>query len=202
MEKKEIKEYCQTCNEFVPYETKKVKKTIQVKDQTLDVEIYECYCSKCGEKIFVYDYEKKNDIIVYDAYKKKVGLLTSLEIKEIRKRRGMTQIELARFLGIGDKDITRYESGSIQNKCIDNLLRLVQDDDSYIEMERVLRGESVNLWPNVKIIDFNFKAIDLDEFLAPNKSWSPYQRIMNSFNKKEGLANSYERERREEVPIA
>lgn len=142
MEKKERKEYCQACNAFVEYSVKTVRQTIEVKDETLDVEIYECYCSKCGEKIFVYEYERLNDNIVYDAYKKRVGLLTSSEIKEIRRKRGLTQVELARFLSIGDKDITRYESGAIQNRSIDKMLRLVDDDACYEEMVRVFRGGS------------------------------------------------------------
>ena len=65
MKNKEYKEYCQACNEYVEYEVKKVKKSIQVKGETLDVEIYECYCAECGEEIFVHKYEKLNDNIVY-----------------------------------------------------------------------------------------------------------------------------------------
>ena len=209
MEKKEHKEYCQKCNEYVDYTVEKVNKTIKVKEETLDVEIYECYCAECGEKIFVYDYEKKNDVIVYDAYKKKVGLLTSVEIKEMRKKRHMTQIDLARFIGIGEKDITRYESGSIQNKCIDNLLRLVQDDDSYEEMVRVLYGESTSVWFGAKNINWNFyvfnNIIDCVEHNLAEELWkSPYEKIINRFiDKEERGIKEYERERSgKEVPVA
>lgn len=206
MEMKEHKEYCQNCNDFVDFTVKKVNKTIQVKDETLDVEVYECYCVECGNRIFVYEYEKKNDIIVYDAYKKRVGLLTSSEIKEIRRKRNMTQIELARFVGIGDKDITRYESGSVQNKCIDKLLRLVQDDDSYEEMVRVFNGGNIGVWfsfkPNIlnaKYIRGIFEEFVNDELWNP---YNPYKKIIKEFNNKEGVTNDYGRERREKVPLA
>ncbi len=204
MKKKECKEYCQACNEYVDYEVKKVKKTIQVKGETLNVEIYECYCAKCGEAIFVYEYEKLNDNIVYDAYKKRVGLLTSSDIKEIRRKRGMTQIDLAKFLSIGEKDITRYESGSIQNKCIDKMLRLVQDDSSYEEMARVFYADTESVWFDLKPTKwdldkmFMIKLINLTEedFL------DPYKDSLKIFKEEGDLNNNYGDERREEVSIA
>lgn len=203
MEKKERKEYCQSCNDYVEFDVKKVSKTIQVKEETVIVDVYECYCKECGERIFVYDYEKMNDIIVYDAYKKKVGLLTSSEIKDLRRKRGMTQIELARFLGIGDKDITRYESGSIQNKCIDNLLRLVKDDKSYEEMVRVFRGETASTWIDFKAIFWDINKLFIAEGFGGEGLWSPYRKVINEFDcYREGVVRDNARERREEVPVA
>ena len=54
------------------------------------------------------------------------GLLTPAEIKAARTRLGLTQVEMARQLGVGDKSYTRWESGlSIQSKAIDTLIRAV-----------------------------------------------------------------------------
>lgn len=203
MEKKERKEYCQACNTFVEYSVKTVRQTIEVKDETLDVEIYECYCSKCGEKIFVYEYERLNDNIVYDAYKKRVGLLASSEIKEIRRKRGLTQVELARFLSIGDKDITRYESGAIQNRSIDKMLRLVDDDACYEEMVRVFRGGSNSIWVDLKNVKWDIKKIIICEGLSNEGFWNPYKGIIKRFNKsEEEVVKDYGRKRTEEVPLA
>ena len=202
MKKRDHKEYCQKCNEFTEYNVKKVNRTITVKEKTLNVEIYECYCAKCGEKVFVYDYEKQNDIIVYDAYKKEVGLLTSTEIKNIRRKRGMTQIELARFLSIGDKDITRYESGSIQNKCIDKMLRLVNDDSSYEEMARVFSGYSFSSpWFNNKHFKWDIDDVFYDDPYN-NVLQKVVQRLIEEFEDKGVTKKIYGREKREEVPLA
>ena len=43
----------------------------------------------------------------------------------------MSQRQLARFLDIGEKDITRYENGSVQTRSIDNMIRLVGDDTAF-----------------------------------------------------------------------
>ena len=117
------KVYCINCDDLVDYTVSKVHKTIEVGDVQVDAEIKEARCINCGELLFVDEIEGYNDIVVYDEYKKKMGLLTSNEIKEIRKKRNMTQKDLANFLGIGEKDITRYENGSIQTKSIDRFIR-------------------------------------------------------------------------------
>ena len=95
-------------------------------------------CKKCGAWLSSNEIERENDIFIYDAYKKKVGLLTTSEIKEIRAKRGMSQRQLARFLDIGEKDITRYENGSVQTRSIDNMIRLVGDDAAYVSMCKCL----------------------------------------------------------------
>ena len=95
-------------------------------------------CKKCGAWLSSNKIERENDIIIYDAYKKKVGLLTTYEIKEIRAKRGMSQRQLAKFLDIGEKDITRYENGSVQTRSIDNMIRLVGDDTAYMSMCKCL----------------------------------------------------------------
>jgi len=54
------------------------------------------------------------------------GLLTPAEIKAARTRRGLTQVEMARQLGVGDKSYLRWENGlSIQSKAMDTLIRAV-----------------------------------------------------------------------------
>ena len=44
-----------------------------------------------------------------DAYRIKKDLLTSKEIKDIRKKYDLTQSELAYLLNLGEVTITRYE---------------------------------------------------------------------------------------------
>jgi len=79
-------------------------------------------CVECGEKILSADLEAKLEKERY----KRLGLLLPEEIKEIRKRAGLSQTEIAKVLGVGEKTYTRWESGcSLQNKSSDNLIRLM-----------------------------------------------------------------------------
>ena len=108
-----------------------------MKELTFEAVEHIAYCKKCGEQLWVDELESRNQKVVYDIYKEKVGLLTTSQIREIRRKRGMTQKELALFLGIGEKDIARYENGAIQTRSIDNMIRLVGDEHAYLEMTRV-----------------------------------------------------------------
>jgi putative zinc finger/helix-turn-helix YgiT family protein len=89
-------------------------------------------CDACGEKIFDDDAMKK----ICDARYEAVGLLTPSELKEIRKKLGYTQEQMAAFLGIGNKTYCRWENGtSIQTKSMDTLIRSATKD-KIIELQR------------------------------------------------------------------
>lgn len=142
---KETTAYCYDCDEYVEYVQKEVKKSINVRGEKITCLITECYCKNCGERVLVESIEKENQIKVYDLYKEKVGLLTSEEIRSILRKRDMKQKELATFLSIGEKDITRYLNGSIQSKNIDKMLRLVDDDEAFARMTLVFEGKRIEI---------------------------------------------------------
>ena len=54
------------------------------------------------------------------------------EIKNIRNQYNLSQASFSRFLGFGEKTITRYENGAIQDLCHDNIIRLMKSIDAFI----------------------------------------------------------------------
>ena len=140
--KKEYKGFCPNCSEFQEGVLKEREIETTVRGIKVKATINELYCKECGEMLTSDAVEKNNDIVIYDAYKMEVGLLTSLQIKQIRAKRSMSQAQMALFLDIGEKDITRYENGSIQTKSIDDMIRLMDDDEAFNRMCIVLeKGE-------------------------------------------------------------
>lgn len=92
---------------------------IEVADATWDE------CRACGEKIIAHELDRAID----DEARRRQGLLTPDEIKAIRGRAGLSQVEIAQLSGVGEKTYTRWETGkSIQNKSNDNLIRLIDQD--------------------------------------------------------------------------
>jgi putative zinc finger/helix-turn-helix YgiT family protein len=93
-------------------------------------------CDACGEKIF-------DDVAmrqISDARYEAIGLLTPSELKEIRKKLGYTQEQVAAFLGIGNKTYCRWENGtSIQTKSMDTLIRCATRD----KLSELQKGERV-----------------------------------------------------------
>jgi putative zinc finger/helix-turn-helix YgiT family protein len=94
-----------------------------------DVECY--YCDKADE---VYEDERQislNGIAMKNAYREKMGLLTSHQIAAIRARYGISQSDLCLLLGWGAKTITRYESHQVQDIAHDTILRKLDSDPEW-----------------------------------------------------------------------
>lgn len=138
--------YCFNCREDVEYRLFSRVETRIVKGERIRVRIDYALCKKCGEPVDVPKIASENEIRVFDAYKKKVGLLTSLQIKDIRRRYGLSATKFAKLLGMGEKSITRYENGAIQTKEVDLLLRLVRIPQNY-ELINHLGPVSLSLEP-------------------------------------------------------
>ncbi len=94
-------------------------------------------CSTCGERILSPELSHAIEALRYE----RLGLLTPEEIKAVRDRTGLSQEEMSKLIGVGDKTYTRWESGrSIQNKSSDNLIRAVDLDRTLFLQLEAQRG--------------------------------------------------------------
>lgn len=83
-------------------------------------------CRSCGEEILTGEQAEQLDKQLVAMRRRSEGLLNPEQIKEIRERLGLSQLQLSRLLGAGDKTVARWECGMvIQNKMADDLLRLL-----------------------------------------------------------------------------
>jgi len=65
----------------------------------------------------------------FSLYRKKHGMLSPSEIRELRKRYGLTQKELSLLLGWGAVTLSRYENGALQDMAHDRLLQAAATPD-------------------------------------------------------------------------
>ena len=112
---------------------RKVK--VQVKDKIISYDEY-YLVDEFGEEIFNREIEIENDNRLYNTYKKQKNLLTSTEIKEIRKKYGLTQKEYAFIIGVGEITIHRFEKGAIQTEAVDSIMRLSNNPKQKIKTLR------------------------------------------------------------------
>lgn len=78
-------------------------------------------CPNCHERFLPPPLIEALDALRYA----RLGLLRPEAILAVRVRAGLSQTEMASFVGVGEKTYARWESGrSIQNKSSDNLIRL------------------------------------------------------------------------------
>lgn len=111
-------------------EFKFVEQTFKVRDQEITFTEKIAY-DENGEEVYHRETEMENDIKLYDIYKQRSGLLTTTELKELREKHNLSQKELADKIGREEREIFRYENGTIQSKDMDKLIRdiLTKGDD-------------------------------------------------------------------------
>ncbi|HOO56567.1 MAG TPA: type II toxin-antitoxin system MqsA family antitoxin [bacterium] len=100
-------------------------------------------CPSCKEILLSKELDRQIENWQYT----REGLLTPDELKQIRKEFGLSQVEIAKYLGVGEKSYTRWENRlSIQSKAMDNLIRLFYDDpENYFDL-----NEKIKPYPIIK----------------------------------------------------
>jgi HTH-type transcriptional regulator/antitoxin MqsA len=84
-------------------------------------------CPQCGFETVDSDQSAEFTRLVSDAYRTAHGLLTGREICSRRAQLGMTQLAFAEYLGTGVASVKRWETGKVQEKAMDELIRLKTD---------------------------------------------------------------------------
>ena len=103
------------------------------------VEMYDC--DRCGESTFSAEQDKFVSDMVKCKARERLALLPPEKILSIRKRCNLTQEEMERLFGLGQKVVIRWEKGRVlQSKTADVLLRLLDRNPAIIEEIRQLHS--------------------------------------------------------------
>ncbi len=122
---------CPLCNKTHEIEERKRTTTITLKGEEVVYEERFYFCPNADEEENEFEtgaMTNENLLNARNAYRIKMGLLTSDEIVAIRENYGLSQVDLAKLLGWGEATISRYESKAIQDEAYDTMLRLLKDN--------------------------------------------------------------------------
>lgn len=122
---------CPLCDKVHEIEERKRTTTAIIKGEEVAYEERVYFCANSDEDECEFEtasMTNENLLNARNAYRVKMGLLTSNEIIEIRESYGLSQVDLARLLGWGEATISRYESKAIQDEAYDMMLRLIKDN--------------------------------------------------------------------------
>jgi len=108
-------------------DTRTYSDTFKHNGQPLQVHGLEgCECAVCGADPILPDQIKRNQARIADAKRRADGMLSGLEIRQVREQLGLTQRQAAEIFGGGAKAFAKYERGEVvQSAAMDSLLRLV-----------------------------------------------------------------------------
>lgn len=126
--------YCTNCKSEEKTALINKAEVYSVKGEDVSIEATVCVCKKCGNEIWNEEVDGANLRSAYCEYRKRHDLLQPDEIRKIRLMYGVSQTTFARILGFGDKTITRYENGSIQDAAQNNLITLMKNPQNFDEL--------------------------------------------------------------------
>ncbi|MBQ8638497.1 MAG: DUF4065 domain-containing protein [Lachnospiraceae bacterium] len=121
--------------------------------------VYE-YCDRADEYLETGEMISQNDLAMKNAYRIAMKLLTAQQISDIRKKYQITQNDLAKLLGWGEKTITRYESHQVQDMAHDTILRKIDADPEWF---LAILEERRNCFPEMAYLKYHNAALQVFE---------------------------------------
>lgn len=114
----------------------------EYRGQTLKVAGYTySICRTCSKEVVTPEQMKINQRLVADAKRSVDGFLTSNEIRRLRERLGLSQVDAGKVFGGGPNAFYKYESGEVtQSLALDRLMMLARDDDKTYQRLRGMAG--------------------------------------------------------------
>ena len=119
-------------------------RTVTIGKRSVTIEDRFHRCGACGETFYTGDMADETLRRASTQIRREEGLLMPEEIRQIRRRYGLSQAELERLIGAGPKTVVRWERGTIfQHHTADTLLRVLRDHPEVVAQlarERGLRA--------------------------------------------------------------
>ena len=139
------------------------------------------YCDQADETYADEQKISSNDISMKNAYREKMGLLTSHQIAAIRARYGISQSDLCLLLGWGAKTITRYESHQVQDIAHDTILRKLDSDPEWFLQLLYAEKESLPAVSYAKYLETGTALFEQDHDLYLKSAiMSKYARFLRN----------------------
>jgi len=143
---------CPNCSGKVAL--RKIEKKMNFRGEDISFQIEAYVCMECNMEIATINQTSNAQILISDAYRKKVGLLTSSEIREKREKLGLSQKEFAKRAGFGIASLKRWENGIIQTKSMNLALKAAFQD---IRVGNNYTGNRALSIPRIKLVMKGFE---------------------------------------------
>lgn len=187
--------FCPICSKEVSFTEKTVKEIYPVKDEDIVVDSIVSFCCECGNEIWNEENDSQTIKNAYDAYRVKHNLLTAAQIKEIREKYNASQATFARALGLGEKTITRYERGSLQDRAQNGLISLAEKPDAFrhlvnLNRELLSPGEFEALQSKISELRVNILTTTPKEGTIKYSNQNPYKVLAKEDNYWGGFPNA------------
>jgi putative zinc finger/helix-turn-helix YgiT family protein len=118
---------CPSCGTMMVEKRKALRLPVNGEEVTVP-SVAHLHCPQCHEMVLRFADSKRFGEDAITIYRKKHGLLSADELRDLRLRLNLTQAKLCQLLGLGANTISRWEAGrNVQTTAMDMLLRLIRD---------------------------------------------------------------------------
>ena len=142
-------------------------------DSAVDVEV-ELPVRVCGDCGFEF-LDEEGERLKHEAVCKHLGVLSPQEVRDIRKRHGMTRAAFAAMTGLGEATLGRWETGAgIQSHANDRYLRLLAQSDGMSRLSSLLRSmrhaEEARATEEAGSQRYRFRLLEVNEVVRRDQS--------------------------------
>lgn len=161
-----VRELCTNCEKQTKLELESNEEVIEVRREPITVQVQYLKCTECGDEVFNPELDNDPFDSAYREYRRRHGLLQPEEIRDWRKAYDLSQIDVAKLLGLGGATISRYENGALQDESHDRLLRLAMKPENLLRLiekseNAISESKRRNLMKSLKEAEANAYSIDL-----------------------------------------
>jgi putative zinc finger/helix-turn-helix YgiT family protein len=118
---------CPSCGKESEWELLRRSEVFEVRGENIKIENELYRCGICGTEFLDMNSEFDPFDLAYREYRRRKGMIQPEQIKDFRKKYGLSQKELSSLLGLGEVTLSRYENGSLQDEVHDKLLSLAME---------------------------------------------------------------------------
>ncbi|NMB67181.1 MAG: DUF4065 domain-containing protein [Chloroflexi bacterium] len=126
--------FCPNCER----ETKQVPvdrvEEINVRGQIVPIHLEYYQCEECGEDFEIPRSGYDPVDAAYREYRRIKGMVQPQEIKDFRKKLGLTQKDFSEMIGIGIATLNRYENGALQSEAHDQAIQLCMQPANLLQI--------------------------------------------------------------------
>ena len=110
---------------------KQEKDTLTYRGEEFSYIRYFYVCEDTGAEFTDCSLDEKSLGQVYEQYRRKYGIPSPQELKAYRKKYGLSALNMAKTLGLGDNQYRLYENGEMPSLSVGRMLSLLQFDNVF-----------------------------------------------------------------------
>lgn len=140
---------------------KKQTRTLTFRKEKIDILYHYYHCKDTDEQFTTTELDELNLFQLYNLYREKHNIPYPDEIRNIRKKYGLSALKMSKVLGFGANIYRNYESGEVPSDSNAKLIQLAKTPKEFLTL--------VKLNSNLNEKEKNTLIVKLDQLIQENK---------------------------------